>query len=115
MINGETSSLIHFSTGLSLNSKVTFWGFRAQIRSPSWPLTFGDLWPLEWWAAPAVLGPQESPEWLVQLDIQVPVDHRATEACQESSEIRVPEVTSMSRRLSAVAQERIHFSSNFQL
>lgn len=115
MINGETSSLIHFSTGLSLNSKLTFWGFRAQIRSPSWPLTFGDLWPLEWWAAPAVLGPQESPEWLVQLDIQVPVDHRATEACQESSEIRVPEVTSISRRLSAVAQERIHFSSNFQL
>lgn len=100
MINGETSSLDPFGAGLCLDSKMTFWRSPTQIRSPSWPLTYGDPWLLEWWAAPAVLGPRGSPEWLVLLGIRVPVDHQATEACQENLEIQVPEVRSTIRRLS---------------
>lgn len=87
---------------------MTFWSFPTQIRSPSWPLTFGGPWLPEWWADPAVLGPQGIPEWLVLLDIRVPVDHQATEACQENWAIQVPEVTSTIRRLSVTGPERIH-------
>lgn len=39
----------------------------------------------------------------------MPVDHRATEACQENLETQVPEVTAMIRRLSVTGQERSHF------
>lgn len=63
-----------------------------QIRSHSWLLTYEDPWPLEWWAALALLGLQESQELLALLGIQVPADHQGTEACQENLETLVPEV-----------------------
>lgn len=37
----------------------------------------------------------------------MPVDHQATEACQENLEIQVPEVTSTIRHLSVIGQEKI--------
>lgn len=109
MINGETLVAEPLQRDYKFNSKLTFWCFWAQIRSPSWLLTCADPWPLERWAALAVLEPQESPELLVQLDIQVPVVHRATEAYQENLEIQVPEVTAVIRCLSETGQERSHF------
>lgn len=66
--------------------------FHSQIRSHSWPLTFEDPWPLEWWAGLALLELQESQELLDLLGIQVLVDHQGTEVCQETLEIQVPEV-----------------------
>lgn len=72
-----------------LNSRVFY---HAQIRLHSWPLTFEDLWPLEWWVALDLLGLQENLELPVLLGIQVLVDHQDTEACQENLETQVPEV-----------------------
>lgn len=63
-----------------------------QTRLHSWRLTSEDPWPLEWWAAPALQGLQESQEFLALLGIQVLVDHQGTEACRENSETQVPEV-----------------------
>lgn len=66
--------------------------YHAQIRLHSWLLTFEDPWPLEWWAARAPPGLQESQELRALSGIQVLVDHQGTEACQENLETQVPEV-----------------------
>lgn len=63
-----------------------------QIRLHSWLLTLEDPWLLEWWVGLDVLDLKESRELLALLDIQVPVDHQDTEACQESLVTLVPEV-----------------------
>lgn len=72
-----------------------FFFYYAQIKLHSWPLTFEDPWPLEWWAALALLGLQEGQEVLAPLGIQVLVDHQGTEACLENLETQVPEVLNM--------------------